>query len=832
MTPRLMTRLEKVLGGAAARAHRRPLPALLVAAVLVALGGVSAVRLALDTDLTELLPQSFESVQGLEKLKENFGGIGYVAVAGYDAEPDQLRRFAQEMAPKIEALPGIRFVEYERAAGFFEDRALYYLSLEDLSEVERRIRAREKYERRQKNPMYIKFEDEKPPPLDFRDIEAKYSGQSSRRLSGDGESFYLDRQQRMVVLLAKPEGNSSDLGFSKRVVTEVDRLLASQDLKRYGPSFKVQLTGTYKKKVDQQTQIARDLSSASTVALALLIGYLMFHFRSGLAVVFNLLPVMASLIWTYGLVAMIYGSVNLLTGFLAAILGGLGIEHGIHLLGRYEALRAKGETSEAATREAFTHTGGAAFISALVAALTFLSLAISEFRAFREFGVIACMGMMLVIWAYVLVLPALLGIANRFNWRPSSAVSGGSQSELARWFLRRRFRRGVALAMGLLLAALTLNASNARFNYDFAALEDASLPSFVFDKSTNRVLGYSQTPVVVLTPDPTSERAVVAELTRRKKELGATSTVDFVAALDDLVPQQQAEKQTVLASIAEVLGKVKRDGLDEPTRARFDDLKKKVTAQPFTRTDLPESVRRQFMGIKENRSGFVLVFPAISLADGTRVREFAKEVRSIGAPGGAQLSAAGEAMILADIIDMVTREMPRILTASIISVLLVMALTLGSLKLALFCMSPTVVSLFALTGLMPLWDLQFNYLNIIVLTVLIGVTVDAGVHLVSRLQNAEDFSAVYGETGRAICGGILTSAVGFGAMLLADHPGLNSIGQMANLGFATNLLVMLLAFPAFLLPFLIRRAEKTPAPTESIAPPAVSKAMNKESSPP
>ena len=158
--------------------------ALLLAAGLVALGVWSASRLSLNTDLTELLPESFESVKGLEKLKANFGGIGYVAVAGYDAEPEALRRFARDMAPKIEALPGIRFVEYERASTFFEERALYYLSLEDLGEVERRIREREKYERRQKNPMYIKFDDEEIPSLDFADIEKKYSGQSSRRLVG------------------------------------------------------------------------------------------------------------------------------------------------------------------------------------------------------------------------------------------------------------------------------------------------------------------------------------------------------------------------------------------------------------------------------------------------------------------------------------------------------------------------------------------------------------------------------------------------------------------------------------------------------------------------
>ena len=807
MSFRFMGRLETALGASAARVHRRPGRSLLGAAVLLVLGGWSASRLSLETDLTDLLPQSFESVKGLDQLKQKFGGIGYVAVAGYGADSSALRRFADDLAPKIEALPGIRFVEYKRASVFFQQRALYYMTPEDLSEVERRIQAREKYERRLKNPMYIKFDDEEVPSLDFSDLEAKYGGQSSRRLSGDGSEYYLDAKEGIVVLLAKPKGNSSDLGFSKQVVGEVQDLLARQDLSRYGPNFKVQLTGTYKKKADQQAQISRDLSWSSTVALVLLLGYLLFHFRSVVAVGLNLAPVLVALVWTYGLVGGLYGSVNLLTGFLAAILGGLGIEHGIHLLGRYEVLRSKGASSEDATREAFTHTGSAALISALVAACTFLSLAISEFRAFREFGVIAAMGMMVVIAAYVMILPALLGVASRMGWRPSTAAArGGWFLHLSRLLALPGFRRTVAVVTGVVLAGLVLNASRVRFNYDFAALEDNSLPSFQYDKKTNRVLGYSQTPVVVLSPDAASERAVVGELTRRKQQRGAASTVDFVAALDDLVPAQQEEKRVTLTSISGTLDKVKPDKLDDKTRRKFDELKTMVKAQPFTRVDLPDSVRRQFLGIDEGESGFVLVFPAISLADGAKVREFAKEVRSVTLPGGRQMSASGEAMILSDIIEMVTREMPRILIAALVSVLLLMWLTLGSLKLAVLCLSPTVVSIFALTGLMPLVGLQFNYLNIIVLTVLIGVTVDAGVHLVTRLQEAgSEFVSVFAETGRAISGGILTSAVGFGAMLLADHPGLNSVGALANLGFATNLFVMLLGFPAFLLPLLRRR---------------------------
>jgi predicted RND superfamily exporter protein len=58
---------------------------------------------------------------------------------------------------------------------------------------------------------------------------------------------------------------------------------------------------------------------------------------------------------------------------------------------------------------------------------------------------------------------------------------------------------------------------------------------------------------------------------------------------------------------------------------------------------------------------------------------------------------------------------------------------------------------------------------------------------------------VYAETGRAIVGGLLTSAIGFLALVIAEHPGLNSIGNVANLGFGVNIVIVLLGFPSLLL---------------------------------
>ena len=77
-----------------------------------------------------------------------------------------------------------------------------------------------------------------------------------------------------MVLLAKPEGISADLDFSKRVVDRGGELLAQQDLSKYGADFHTDITGTFQKKLDQQKQIGRDIAVSSAVAGVLLLLYL------------------------------------------------------------------------------------------------------------------------------------------------------------------------------------------------------------------------------------------------------------------------------------------------------------------------------------------------------------------------------------------------------------------------------------------------------------------------------------------------------------------------------------------------------------------------------
>src|SRR5206468_248186 len=105
-----------------------------------------------------------------------------------------------ETAVKSHRRPGVALamaVVLTVAGGYFEERSLYYRSLEDLQEVQRRIKDREKYERRQANPMFVKLDDEEVPSLDMSDIEAKYGKRSDQRLASGGD-YYLDEKERMI----------------------------------------------------------------------------------------------------------------------------------------------------------------------------------------------------------------------------------------------------------------------------------------------------------------------------------------------------------------------------------------------------------------------------------------------------------------------------------------------------------------------------------------------------------------------------------------------------------------------------------------------------------
>ena len=89
-------------------------------------------------------------------------------------------------------------------------------------------------------------------------------------------------------------------------------------------------------------------------------------------------------------------------------------------------------------------------------------------------------------------------------------------------------------------------------------------------------------------------------------------------------------------------------------------------------------------------------------------------------------------------------------------------------------------------------------MNVCMLPAIFGISVDGGVHLVSRVREGVPVAEVMTETGRAIGGALLTTALGFIALTLANHRGLQMLGHLSVTGLAVNLVACMVLFPPIL----------------------------------
>lgn len=780
-------RLGTWLGRLALTAYVHPWRVLLTCLVATLLSLVGARSLSLNADLTALLPARFASVQALTMLEQRSGATGYIVVVAEGAPLKAARRYAEALAPRLEALKGILYVDLKRASKWTADHALHFAAQTDLNRWAEQLEERVDREIQAHSPLGMDLEedDEPPPPLDFAAL--KKQGQLDwikRQSAGD---YYEDNESRTLAVFARPSADIADLNVGTRTLAEVRSVLANLDPTSFHPTLSVSLTGRYQKQLDHKEQLKRDLGLSSSLALGLVLLYLAFYFRRLDALLHLGLPLVLGLVTTFGIVGVTFGQLNILTAFIGAILLGLGIDHGIHLLSSYYRLLATGSDPRLALVQSFSHTGRAVTIAAVTTLSGFLGLSVSEFRTFREFGIVAALGLFLVLVAYTVCLPALLRL---------STTRLASSHATARGFTGIWRRPRTSLVVGAMtLAACIAPVLSLSFDYDFAALQDTDLPSYRLDRRVNQLLGYSQTPTLILTEGVAQEERISTRLRAASDERGDNSTVDMVISLSDFVPADPRDKLAAIDKMAQAAHRIRPTWLDnDRDRDSHQRLLTLTSQQPVSLSTLPKSLKQQ-LGVKPGRTpaerkGVVMVFPAISLAQGNRVVDFSSEVQSAaeGAP------VAGESMVLADILTTVRSESRWVLALTALGVFLALWLLQQHLRHATIAMASAALSLAAALGLSAACGIPLNYLNIVAIPVLFGVAVDGAVHLLSQKGGGVELVPAL----RAIAASLVTTALGFGTLLLADHPGLRSMGALALLGLGSNALVSLVVLPTWL----------------------------------
>jgi len=656
----------------------------------------------------------------------------------------------------------------------------------------------------------------------------------------------LSRHRQFILL--QPLLDYRAINPAKKAVILIRQMEKKLHLdEKYG--VHVSITGKPVINYEDLRSVRRDITTASIISF-ILVGIILYLGLGSARLVFaGLTTLLAGLAWTIAFAILVVGRLNMISVTFVVLFIGLGIDYGIQICLRYEELLARGCPHRDAVGRAVQNTGNTLLLCAISTAIGFYAFVPTAYVGASELGLISGTGMLFILLASITVLPAImLLLPEKKNFRLRLSF-GAAISQL----LVRYPRPIVAFAAIAALCSLAL-LPKVRFDANpFHMSDQRSEPI----QTAMRLFEDTRTPpwtISILT----DTRSEADRLARRLKQLPEVRTA---LTIDDFVPRHQDDKlaqiedmalilppapklkksmdtkerrqvEKALADFSHAVEKLQQNSaMNKDEAATISQLSatlknfRKLLAEPGKDTLLPNQLRRALLPglarlfsrmqtlmeaepvnldtlprdlvshyISAKGKYRIQVFPKKDLRDITNLEKFVVAVTTIAPNATDQpvtVLMAGKTIVSA------------FRTASLLAFIIIalfLRLVMHTWKEVMLVLAPLLLALCYTMALAVLLGIPFNFANIIIVPLLLGIGVDSGIHVVQRVKELSGINTHILETStaRAVLFSSLTTIMSFGTLSFMHHAGTAGMGKLLTLSVALMIVCTLIVLPAYL----------------------------------
>ncbi len=667
--------------------------------------------------------------------------------------------------------------------------------------------------------------------------------------------YFFGGDGTLAFLLVRPVRDGEGFAYSQRSI-EVLRAILAEAGPRF-PDLEIGLTGLPVLENDEMLASQHDSNFASWLALAGVALLYVVVYRGWRYPLMTVAALAVGMVWALGWLTLTVGHLNILSSAFAVMLIGMG-DYGILWVTRYQQERA----GAAGPAEAMARTAGAVGPSILTAALTtalaFYAAMLADLRAVAELGWIAGSGVLLCAASCFVVMPALLTLLDRRAPRPVAeepvTLSLEAHRAAVREWLPGLLRRpgwviagSAALTAGLACAAVTIRYDHNLLNMQAQNLESVRWERTLIDSTAGsswHALSFTSTPEEALALKARYEKlpevsyvAEVASLVPRDQERKLEMLRDIHYRLRRLPPRGAVIPRDVPAPedvarsgtrLLDTLARLERDGstVAGPLRASVQRLLATLTAvgpeagayrlqqyeqlmsrdlaadlhqlrdvstpRPIRVDDVPQPLRERYLG--KNGKWLLRVFCKDCLWNFEPLEHFVAQVRTVDP------EATGKPFTTLEGLKAMRTGFLWAGVYALIAMVLVLLFDFGNLKHTLLALLPLGMGVVATLGLLALCGAALNPANMIAFPLILGVGADNGVHVLHDFRarpRGKRYALGYA-TGRGITVAALTTILGFGTLMAAQHRGMASLGLVLTLGVSCCMLTALVFLPALL----------------------------------
>jgi predicted RND superfamily exporter protein len=488
------------------------------------------------------------------------------------------------------------------------------------------------------------------------------------------------------------------------------------------------------------------------------------------------------------------------------------------------------------------------FTGVITSAGTFYAMCVTEFPGLRDFGFLVGTGILLCGVTILFLLPAMIAYVEgekvtKFASLSAFLVFPVMPLPLLRWMERRRLRKAgkasklylhsfgverlltvavrwpaptavVSLAICLILGLL---ATRIELSENLKDLRSPNNRGVLVQEEIGRRFGGSLNYMIVMCHGATFDEALERnrKVTARLDALAASGDIQGYESLLTYLPARDAQ-EAVIRELApgspgafdvDRIEKTFRKALDENgfKSGSYDEYLKRLrtmlrptkalTIDDLEQRGLGELVGRYHRVVNGEHVTATYLFPNPERLDRDRLEPVARSIEG----GDPKIEATSVVLVGLELRRLFRRDALLAVSLGLALVAILLYIDFRKLSLTVIAMLQLVLGVVMMLGGMKVLGIQMNFINAFATTMILGVGVDYGIHMIHRLMRATrpgDEGTL--ETGKAVVMAALTNVAGFGTVAFSNYPGLKGVGIVCILGTIGCLFTSLTLLPALM----------------------------------
>jgi hypothetical protein len=741
------------------------------------------------------------SVLSIEAARDKLGLEEPLTILVASDDPGRNKALVAKLAETFGEWPETVWVMTGYGLDALAERALYYVDAETLYEWSDLAEEALDWEVCKASPLCVTIAD--PPELpDSDEVRAavddspagtvlrQLTGESAKQAGGgtegdEGPQALCNDEGTVCAVQVMLSGSPGDLSYA-RMIKERAEAVTIPLAQSQPEGTRIEVIGRYRVAPLEHGIILNDLRLVSILAALGSLLVVLAFFRDLTAVVQLMVPMLSGLAVAVGLVVLIEPKINIISAAALAILAGMAIDFGIHLLMHYQSARAEGLGAAAAAKASVQELWVSLLVAGLTTACGFGALSMTDFQGFSQMGWMASLGIIVTLLWTLTVFPSMVRLlpgSGKAHRQP--AAKDRSSRRLAL----------IGLVAGLLAIPIALQVG---FESNLSKLQPKGVDHGI-DASLMRARGNIN--ALYIGESRESVDAAIEDELMSKGGVEALGVEPIVVSAQVIFPEDSDEKTEILAKLKATLGRAREKATEREDTKLLEELDE---LEPWVDIDgppQPDQIPEWLAATLVLKDGSVgksgIIYVPLRGSNAAAMEKLAAWLDQLRA-AHPEVTFASAAALLGEVTPTLVADSPWILALVFLGLIVATAIASRSFAVTRDVFLATALSTILFAATLTLFGIDLHLYNLLAVPVTVGLTVDGAVHV----RWAHDYGGPRQKyaTYKAVAASTLTSMVAFGALMTADSPGLRSLGQVGVIGLGISLAVNLVWLRAWCAP--------------------------------